>query len=104
MADTSKTLQFAAGITERQMYHWYHHGWLVPYERPEGSGSGSPLEWPNKATFKAVIMGNLVRAGISPEVAHRIAEADLERRLPTYPFVYQIAEGITVTINGKSAG
>jgi hypothetical protein len=68
----SKELIALSGITHRQLDHWWHKGWLIPAERRHDV-SGIPLEWPDEQASKAILMGRLIRAGISPESANLIA-------------------------------
>jgi|SRR5579859_485429 len=97
MAYTSKDLQRAANITVRQMDHWYRRGWLEPFDRPQGSGTGIPLEWPERTVRKAIFMSNLINVGFRPERAHYIVE-DYRRWNPTpsCPYILKIGNGLSL--------
>lgn len=86
MSYTSKELCERAGITARQMDHWFRRGWLVSFARRENEKSGHPIEWPLRTMRKAVLMNALITAGLKPERAHKIAEANLNRAVLSYPW------------------
>jgi hypothetical protein len=61
------------GITYRQLDYWVRIGYLHP-ER-EREGSGHPRIWPDEEQRVAREMGQLVRAGLDPDLAHRLARS-----------------------------
>lgn len=78
--------------TYRQIDYWVRRGWL----RPIGAaapGSGVPRVFPPEELAVADRMARLVRAGLTPEAAHRAARGQ------------PLAPGVTVTIAdlGESA-
>lgn len=104
MSYDSKLLQRTANITGRQMDHWYRKGWLISFDRPEGAGTGVPMEWPIRTVRKATMMSALVKAGFVPERAHQIAEKNLNRPGMTqgsYPWSVRISSHIVITIYGE---
>lgn len=101
MTYDSKALQKRAGITGRQMDHWYRKGWLISFDRPNGTGSGVPIDWPIRTVRKAVIMSALIKAGFVPERAHQIAEKNLNRPVSSYPYTVRVGDHILVTIVGE---
>lgn len=101
MAYTSKELQTRASITSRQMDHWFKRGWLISFDRKPEEGSGIPIEWPERAVRKAILMNAFVKAGFNPERAHQIAEKAMNRSTVYYPFSLRIGAHLTVTIFGE---
>jgi hypothetical protein len=99
MSYSSKELQNQAGITGRQMDHWYRHGWLVSFERHSDDGSGTPIEWPERTLRKAILMGILIGSGFTPIRAHDLAERYLNRPTLTDPFTALAGVGVQVTIS-----
>jgi hypothetical protein len=99
MAYTSKEIQTKAGITGRQMDHWYRHGWLISFERRKGDGSGTPIEWPERTMRKAVLMGILIGSGFTPIRAHNLAEDYLSRPVVSDPFTTMAGVGVRITFS-----
>jgi hypothetical protein len=97
MSYSSAELQERAGITARQMDHWYHKGWLVSFDRRPGDGSGVPLEWSSRECDKATIMSNLIGAGFTPESAHDLAQRCLNRIIGSDD-AYMITAGVGVWV------
>ena len=63
-----------AGITTRQANYWTSRGYLRPYNA--GRGTGHALDWPPAEVAVAQVMGRLVRAGVTPEAACRVARGE----------------------------
>jgi hypothetical protein len=62
-----------AGVTYRQVDYWTTHGYLVPLDRP--AGSGYVRTYPPEAVVKARIMGALVKLfDMSPASASTVAD------------------------------
>ena len=104
MTYDSKALQRSAGITGRQMDHWYRKGWLISFDRNPEQGSGVPIEWPIRTVRKAILMSALIKAGFVPERAHQIAEKNLNRPNMTqgsYPWSVRVGAHIVITIMGE---
>jgi hypothetical protein len=70
----SKALAASLGITYRQLDHWTRQGWLKPDPRPVAK-SGTERHWPDAELAIASDMGLLIRHGLTPPAAHRIARA-----------------------------
>lgn len=70
---SSADVAWKAGITFRQCDHWVRRGYL----RPDGAalGSGRPRRWPRAEVDVARAMARLVRIGLTPAAAHRIARS-----------------------------
>jgi hypothetical protein len=64
------------GVTYRQIDHWARRGFLRP-EQPV-PGSGFVREWPETELRVAEAMGRLVRAGLPPALAERVARGESE--------------------------
>lgn len=64
-----------AGITYRQLDHWTRRGWIAP-EHPECGGSGHHRCYSELEVAVIAHIGALVRAGVQPDVAARIARGD----------------------------
>jgi len=64
------------GITYRSLNYWATNGWLRPVG---GNGTGHQREWPASELAVARDMGELTRAGMTPELAHAIARASMTR-------------------------
>ena len=62
----------ACGITYRMLDYWTRKGWLRPYH---DGGSGRDRQWPATELQVAREMGLLVKAGLLPAAAHRVARA-----------------------------
>ena len=60
------------GVTYRQLDHWVAKGYLHPDPR-DHAVSGVTRTWPDGEVRVASVMGRLVAAGLSPELAHRVA-------------------------------
>lgn len=61
-----------AGPSYRQVDHWTRAGYL---QAAGGFGTGHARRWPTIERDIAVVMHRLVRVGIPPKVAHRVARA-----------------------------
>ena len=60
------------GPTYRQLDHWVRQGYL----RPEGkTGTGNRRSWSTRERRVALIMSRLVAAGLTPQLAVRVARA-----------------------------
>jgi len=64
------TLLNELGITRRQLSYWIEKGWLRP---AGGGGQGNPFTLPPDEITVARAMVRLTGAGLSPEVACRVA-------------------------------
>lgn len=76
-----------AGCSMRQLHTWVDKGWLRP-DRVDGQGrAGVVFDFSNEEMHVARRMGTLVKAGLYPEKAHKLARgnakalADLELAL-----------------------
>jgi hypothetical protein len=69
---TSHELLDRAGITYRQLDVWTRAGLLNPSNGNE-PGTGRPRFYPTTELTVACLMAQLLRAGLNPRVAHRIA-------------------------------
>lgn len=67
------------GVSYRQLDYWVRSGWLHPYE--PHPGSGHEREWPVRELRIAAEMGGLVRLGLIPAAAARVARAGLADRV-----------------------
>lgn len=85
-----------AEISYRQLDHWVRRGYLRPRPRhmPEdASGSGYPISFDDAELAIAVSMGALVRAGLKPDVAARLAralEADRVQLLDEHHYLVRV--------------
>lgn len=61
----------AAGISRRQLGYWSSRGLISPQPRREKSGV--PVLWTPEEVVVVMWMGRLVRAGVEPVAAVRIA-------------------------------
>lgn len=75
------------GLSYRQVDYWTRLGYLHAI-RPD-VGSGKLRLWPESEVRVAARMGRLVRAGVSPADAERVARGG------------ELAPGITVTFTGE---
>ena len=69
-ATTAQAVADAADVTARQIDHWTRRGWLIP-DKPR-PGSGAVLSYSATQVRHARLMGALVKAGVTPEGAHRL--------------------------------
>jgi len=65
-----------AKVTYRQLDTWVSKGWLKPSMIPGVGRGGLVSDWSSAETEIAVHMGALVRAGVYPEKAHKLARGD----------------------------
>lgn len=68
--DTSDLME-QAGISRQQVSWWMKNGWIVP---KEGGGQGFPLLWSHRTVEHACLMAKVVRAGVAPDVACKVAQ------------------------------
>jgi hypothetical protein len=68
--DTSDLME-QAGISRQQVSWWQKNGWIAP---AEGGGQGFPLLWSHRTVAHACLMAKVVRAGVAPDVASKVAE------------------------------
>jgi hypothetical protein len=80
----------ATEATERQIDTWTGRGWLAG-TRP---GSGRRREWSATEVPVARLMVRLIRAGLTPEAAHRAARSRLAG-----PATVDLGDGITLTVD-----
>ena len=68
------------GITYRQLDYWTRCGYLRPGQRANmrGDGIGYAREWSESELTVAAAMGRLIRLGLLPHVAARVARAGRE--------------------------
>jgi hypothetical protein len=69
------------GISYRQLDWWTRCGYLRPVQRMTnrmGNGTGYQRQWPECELAIAAAMGRLVRLGLTPEAAHKVARAGRE--------------------------
>lgn len=68
------------GATYRQLDHWCRRGYLKPGRRDYGwgTGSGVPRVWPEPEIQVAVTMARLVRAGLTPAAAEKVARGEFD--------------------------
>lgn len=65
-----------AGITRRQLDNWITQGFVTPVHTSGQGFGGLVYDWTTKEAEVAVRMGRLVRAGVAPRVAARVARGD----------------------------
>lgn len=89
-----------AGVTYAQLNRWCTVGYLRPGRteraRYYSAGQGCPRVWTPEELRVLRLMGRLVGAGLSPEVAATVARNGWERS--------QIAPGVWLEIEGEAAG
>jgi hypothetical protein len=78
-------------VSYRQIDYWVRRGWLRPDDPRPGSGYGR--DWSDDEVRVAERMARLVRAGLAPDVAARLARED---RWPA-----TLASGVTLTLSGE---
>lgn len=69
------------GLSYRQLDYWTRCGYLRPVQRCEnrvGNGTGYAREWPEYELSIAAAMGRLVRLGLTPARAAKVARAGRE--------------------------
>lgn len=62
-------------VSYRQLDFWVRQGYLRPGDHPM-PGSGKVRSWPTGEVAVARLMGRLVKAGLTPAAAHRVARGD----------------------------
>jgi DNA-binding transcriptional MerR regulator len=75
------------GASYRQLDYWIKQGWLHPVG---GVGSGNPRDWSEAEVDVAARMVVMVAAGLSPEIAAKVARTE-----PGAPF--NLGRGVMVT-------
>jgi hypothetical protein len=68
--DTSDLME-QASISRQQVSYWMLNGWITPHE---GGGQGFPLLWSHSTVRHACLMAKVVRAGVAPDVASKVAD------------------------------
>jgi hypothetical protein len=63
----------AAGITYRQLDYWTTRGWLRPRRHAHNPGAGNLRAYTDHEVRVAVLMGDLVRSGVTPPRAAKVA-------------------------------
>lgn len=68
------------GVTYRQLNYWYRQGYLSPIGDPPevGGGRGTSRVFTDAEVTQLELMLGLVRAGVKPDVAARIARRDTQ--------------------------
>lgn len=64
------------GLTLRHLSYWTDKGYIRPVERTPGSGR--PLDFPDEEGRIAEVMLRLVRAGIGPALAAKLARRPVD--------------------------
>lgn len=64
-----------AQVSYRQLDTWVRKGWVPGMDR-QGAGTGQPRPFSDEQVKFLRRMGNLVKAGMYPEKAHKIAEGN----------------------------
>ena len=77
------------GVTYRQLDFWVRRGYLRPEH--EAPGCGGNRKWTEEECRVARLMGRLVAAGFTPEIAHRIARDGADR--------VELAHGVIVEVS-----
>lgn len=76
-AGTVELVDAIDGVSYRQLDFWVRRGYLKPHNATPGSGYSR--QWTPDEAAVATMMGRLVIAGFSPELAHRVARARRDR-------------------------
>jgi hypothetical protein len=61
------------GVSEKQIYHWSKRKWLLPTRHDAGRWTGEELWFPEEEQEVARRMVGLVRAGMYPDAATKVA-------------------------------
>jgi MerR HTH family regulatory protein len=86
------------GPTARQLDYWVQQGWLHPETRSGRQGSGHWWRWTEDECRVAEMMSRLVKVGLAPPVAAKVARAATKWE-PGGVAVVNIAKGVSVMVD-----